>query len=67
MAYPFGSADVAHRLLACLIATAAGFCADPAVLMLPGVALALVAAHLAGGRGRLHHLPSTADTGTSAR
>jgi len=53
----YGSADVAHRLLAGLMATAASLSANAAVLMLPGVALALLSAHLAGGRADLKHLP----------
>ena len=51
-----GSADVAQRLLARLRAATAGLRADPAVLVVSGVALALLAAHLAGGRARLQHL-----------
>jgi hypothetical protein len=51
------SADVPHRLLARLLATAASLGANAAVLVLSGVALALLSAYLAGGRADLKHLP----------
>jgi hypothetical protein len=50
------SAHVRHRLLARLLAAAARLSADPAVLVLPSVALTLLTAHLAGGRADLKHL-----------
>ena len=51
------STDVPHRLLAGLLAATTSLSADPAVLVLSCVALALLAASLAGGRADLKHLP----------
>jgi hypothetical protein len=51
------STDVAHRLLAGLLAATTSLSADPAVLVVPGMALALLPANLAGGRADLKHLP----------
>jgi len=50
------SADVPHRLLARLLATAASLGADTAVLVVSRVALALLASHLACRRADLKHL-----------
>jgi hypothetical protein len=50
------SADVPHRLLARLLATAASLSANAAVLVLTRVALALLSAPPAGGRADLKHL-----------
>jgi hypothetical protein len=57
--HPLGlsSPDVPHRLLARLLATAASLSANAAVLVVTGVALALLSAHAAGGRADLEHLP----------
>ena len=51
------STDVPHRLLAGLLAATTSLSADPAVLVLSCVALALLAANLAGGRADLKYLP----------
>jgi hypothetical protein len=53
----FNSADVPHCLLARLLAAAASLRTNSAVLVLAGVALALLSAHVAGGRADLKHLP----------
>ena len=51
------STDVPHRLLAGLLAATTSLSADPAVLVVPGMVLALLPAKLAGGRTDLKHLP----------
>ena len=57
------SADVLHRLLADLLTAVADFSADPAMLVLAGVAPAFLSTYLAGRRADLKHLPQDLPVG----